>query len=704
MSSSPTPGSNSGAVFNFKFAGNNALKTTVWSLRYSGQRRGRLAVCTSTGELSVIDMVESKIISSIEPGFSGIYPPASTDTSRNRYVSESRSLERPYDDARYGRQSNQRIIAYDWMSLDSSLDGQGMLALRPSREADVLRVLTSKPMADITARNDLTVANSKISIVEPHSYTEETPAKAPYEQGNGLNAEDFGPRDYDGESGTPNGKIESFLLDQSTRRIGKALATSNVQAERCRQGYLFDCIKNMDVVSGIWQLERLWEIINRFREQAADDGMVHGDLDFSYVGIAGLWAEEIGQCPRRRLSNTPARIEDAIEGLNSAKDIPAFVGERTNFPEHRQLCLAVCGWKFTTDSLEAECQELIERGLFYQAIVQAVLHDYKHIALNILRTLIRERTIANIGLGPLLASDTINEEQREMSRWMAADTKDPALKALLTFLDTGDWRDVMKTNYLHLGYRLALGLKYLNDTELSGFIESETARAMKNGDLEGILLTGLSEHSMELFQKYIARTNDLQTAVLATAFTNPLYVDDVRWNMWKETYFMQMQAWRCFIARTKFTVQHNHMAKTREGRSLIDPPPAQITLRCLHCQGNLARTDSSYVSGHPPQSSSGPPSSTVRVSGPPAHAGTVCPNCGRHMPRCGLCQMWLGTPNPSTPGGMRELNKLDNIMAKMICFCKLCAHGFHADHAKMWFEKHSVCPVPDCRCTCGLYR
>ena len=423
----------------------------------------------------------------------------------------------------------------------------------------------------------------------------------------------------------------------------------------------------------------------------------------SYVGVDGLWSEKIGNSPRRRVTPSPAKTGDAIAGLVEAKDIPAFEGERTDFPDHRQVCLQICGWKFTMESLESECQELIERGLYYQAIVQAVLHDYKHIALNLLRTLIRSRTIQNIGLGALLASDEINDEQREMCLWMAADTSDPALKALLTFLTTGNWRDVMKTNYLHLGYRLALGLKYLNDTELSGFIQTETARAVKKGDLEGILLTGLGDQAMDLFQTYITRTNDLQTAVLATAFTNPLYVDDVRWEMWKETYFMQMQAWKAFIPRTKFTVQHNRMARTRDGRSLIEPPPAQVALRCLHCQGSLARTDSRWMSGEAPQPG-GPPTPTastaVRVSGPAANAGTVCPRCGRHMPRCGLCQMWLGTPNPSTIGGARKLSRLEDIMAKMITFCRACEHGFHADHARSWFAKHGICPVADCKCTC----
>ena len=214
---------------------------------------------------------------------------------------------------------------------------------------------------------------------------------------------------------------------------------------------------------------------------------------------------------------------------------------------------------------------------------------------------------------------------------------------------------------------------------------------------------------MDLFQTYITRTNDLQTAVLATAFTNPRYVhDDVRWEMWRETYFTQMQSWRLFVPRTKFTVQHNRMAKTRDGRSLVDPPPAQVELRCLHCQGSLASTDSRVLGSRPRNqrqsiSNASTPherQDAVRISGPAAHAGTICPTCGRHMPRCGICHTWLGTPNPSQAS--KELSKLDDTMAKLLTFCVSCGHGFHADHARMWFGKWDVCPVPDCKCLCGI--
>ncbi|KAK3674647.1 hypothetical protein LTR78_005369 [Recurvomyces mirabilis] len=291
-----------------------------------------------------------------------------------------------------------------------------------------------------------------------------------------------------------------------------------------------------------------------------------------------MWAEDIATDERRYAQGSPVAVAEAITGLITSKSIPQFEGARTGFPEHRQLCLALCGWKFTIETLEEECQELIERGQYYLAIVQAVLHGYKHIALNLLRSLIRSKTIPNIGLGALLASTEINEEQHEMCLWMEADAEDPALKALLTYLTTGDWRTVMKTTYLDSDYRIALGLKYLNDTELSGFLQGETARAVRNGDLEGILLTGLTEPAMDLLQTYINKTGDVQTAVLASAYANPRYIDDMRWDVWKGTYFEQMQTWRAFHERARFTVQHNALAVDRDGRSYKQSPVTTIDI------------------------------------------------------------------------------------------------------------------------------
>jgi len=682
-----------GAVFDFRPVVDNSSRTTIWSSRFSGSKRGRLAVCSSRGELKVIDMVSSDDSLLQNSDYLPANPHGGTPWSCNRYVAHTRVVQRPSVEKQDNIGVKSNLLAFDWVIDNEAVEEQCVLAVRPNRKIDILTIPSTVLQADITPRNDIFMAFADLSIAETRPRAELTKPQAPYE--NQRTAEDFGPSEYRGEEGHDLDD-EKLICSASSPQLAAVLSSSTLQRERCRQGYLWNSQKNAEIVSGNWQLERLWEIIERFRVQAANGDMIGDNLDLSFVGVTGICSEKIGNVSRRAVSPAIPKVEGAISALNQTRDLPPFEGARTDFPDHRQLSLELCGWKFTVEALEEECNELIDRGLHYQAIVQAVLHGYKHIALNILRSLIRSKTVPNIGLGALLASDKINEEQREMCLWMAADTEDPALKALLTYLTTGDWRDIMKTQYLHLGYRVSLGLKYLNDTEVKGFLQSETARAVKNGDLEGILLTGLGEQAMDLLQTYLAKTNDLQTAVLATAYTNPTYVDDCRWEMWKETYFMQMQSWRAFAERASFVVQHNQMSKGQYGRGLVDAAKSQVVLRCGHCQKSLARHDGQTVVAARSVGQG------LTRGNPAGNAGVVCPQCGRHMPRCGICKLWLGTPDPRKRGGAQELQRLGDVMAKFITFCVVCQHGFHAEHARSWFEEHKTCPVPDCSCSCTV--
>ena len=103
-------------------------------------------------------------------------------------------------------------------------------------------------------------------------------------------------------------------------------------------------------------------------------------------------------------------------------------------------------------------------------------------------------------------------------------------------------------------------------------------------------------------------------------------------------------------------------------------------------------------------------------------SGTICPRCGRHLPRCAVCLQWLGTPEllmvaprkGSRVGGEGEQSKLaaaaqkaketDMALSRFVTFCASCGHGLHAHHARQWFAKHGMCPVPDCGCLCGVRR
>ncbi len=122
--------------------------------------------------------------------------------------------------------------------------------------------------------------------------------------------------------------------------------------------------------------------------------------------------------------------------------------------------------------------------------------------------------------------------------------------------------------------------------------------------------------------------------MLATAFTHPKYGDDMRWEIWKESYFEQMQRWRCFTQRALFTVQCRYVrASAAHGRP-VEVPAKQVALRCA-LSGNMARNSIVTKAGMAWHGRQGP-----------AAAGTVCPHCGRHLPRCAICKLWPGTPDP----------------------------------------------------------
>lgn len=294
--------------------------------------------------------------------------------------------------------------------------------------------------------------------------------------------------------------------------------------------------------------------------------------------------------------------------------------------------------------------------------------------------------------------------------------------------------------------------------------------------------------------------------------------------------------------KTRFVIA---LSRALRSHNLTSHPhkKEQIRLICSHCNQSLSQF------GHDQQVDSHNPSittltattpSTVETAKHPltsaskaAVTGTICPKCARHLPRCGVCDMWLGTPDetfskwyrtapllaaPSQAAGMashrnsnttnktaerdldgppsmigstitaigpgtgtpvinlppststggpgtgtgtargsssgsrgavtskfipKNLTTADlapnavevvdeeemarqvrerrwlEAMRRFTVYCTRCSHGFHAEHARMWFDGegdvytygdggasvgrkgHRVCPVAGCECLCN---
>ena len=185
------------------------------------------------------------------------------------------------------------------------------------------------------------------------------------------------------------------------------------------------------------------------------------------------------------------------------------------------------------------------------------MRGFKDLAQEVLKLAIQRKSISNIGLGAVIACESVNEEQRDLCQWMADETDDPYLKALLAYFVYGDWKAVVDMPLLPLADRVGCALKYLDDSRLTHAIQYLTDDVVSTGDIEGVLLTGLADRrSFDLFQHYTAKSNDLPTAVLALSFACPVYLNDPRFGVWQESYLMQMQHWRLFRERMHYVSAH----------------------------------------------------------------------------------------------------------------------------------------------------
>jgi hypothetical protein len=632
-------------------------------------------------------------------------------------------------------------MAYDFMTNGNPLEGQCALALHANREVEVLKVPPPAPRINVSALEE--IYKDRTAIARPRGRHGTVAEDLIQIQNEALSRKGgLSPADLSEDMtklSTNDGRRSSTQMREDLLRLAYPdvkipladyLASLQSSKRRCQEGYSLGCAQNKAIVSNDPWLADVWTFVERMDTHAWSDGMVGNGLELNYLGIESIWNNDLEMYDDRRIDPDAEKSQDmfreAVKEIVETKEFPPFEGVKTKLPENRQLCLSLCGWPLDKKGVQDNCENLIADGQVLKAIVLAVFQGHKDIALSLLRTALQQSKLPqdHIGLGAVIAcaspSSGVPAEQREACSWMAELTSDPYLKSLLTYFITANWSAVVDTTSLALSDRVAVALKYLPDNSLSQFLSTTTTSHIRTGSISGLLLTGLTTRALDLLQVHIAaHPSELQTAVLLLSRACPLYIQDPRWYLWKDIYLEQMQVWRTFLERTRYTKEHNARSVTRDGSARNKPTQPSIAIRCAQCQQNLALrkeprgvksrlvpvTGAPYHAQHP----SNPKSALLqhKPGGGGKHSTTspalACPNCGAQMPRCGLCMMWLGSPDPTKPGGAETL-KSEDLESRLMVFCMSCTHGFHGHHARDWFAKHSMCPVPDCNCMCGLLK
>lgn len=111
------------------------------------------------------------------------------------------------------------------------------------------------------------------------------------------------------------------------------------------------------------------------------------------------------------------------------------------------------------------------------------------------------------------------------------------------------------------------------------YIERTQQMATEAGDLAGVILTGLTPRGIDLFQRYIDRTGDVQTASLALGLVVPKVFRDQRVSRWIASYRDLLDNWQLWHQRALLDIQR--------GNPDTAPRP-QVYARCNYCNQSLS--------------------------------------------------------------------------------------------------------------------
>ncbi|KAI9818994.1 MAG: hypothetical protein M1826_001249 [Phylliscum demangeonii] len=772
---------------------------SIWSVRFCRFRRGVFGVLSSQGQLRVFEMAKEYV------------PPASRGnaaepTGRQRqllYTKRSQDVHQ-LSLARHENPAEvQRIESFDFMASDPTTGRHRLVLYRVNGSLENFELHPDPPLMDHSVLGDVMVAMSgrppadgsgasTTSLLEIRPVESKPgPIARALER---IRAKVHAARDKEEQvSGRSRPVLSSreerlrnldvvgppgFRLD-----IKEALLLGTAERRRAEEGYLFDCAVNARIVSDDPGLRGLWRWLRGAEEKARDGGMVYRHLDLSYLGVHYIWRAQLGPTSSRRIKTEDGRqptkeeFIQAVQAIGKRQRRSQFKGiPTTKYPDLRLLGLAICGWIISAEQFESELRRMQTHESRSRAAAWAMFHGYPKRAIEVvLQGDDGDKLVAmalaafnnrHAGLGH---DDHENDDNDDTGAWSALcneireQAKDPWSKAILALVSTQAWKAVVAEQSLPLRDRVGVALKYLEDDELTDFLDAVTRDCVEQGDIEGIVLTGLSEEAADLFQNYIIRRSDVQTAVLVMSHAIPRFFDDYRFYHWRVAYCHRLEMYGLHLERCLYTQQHSK--RSLAGRGLTRPTPRQITIRCSHCDQSVVEVadvdphptdagdddalataavamDASFsstgdtVDGAPTSSgthpgnpltqirhrrrSSTPGVAVVGVVAAADAAEALCPRCGRHLPRCGVCLSWLGpginqgqaggiindateAANPEARNVLEATNgaAAEDVMARFLNFCNRCHHGFHALHARQWFAVHRMCPVPRCECLCA---
>ena len=206
-----------------------------------------------------------------------------------------------------------------------------------------------------------------------------------------------------------------------------------------------------------------------------------------------------------------------------------------------------------------------------------------------------------------------------------------------------------------------MALNIYKSEHLILFVNKLTSDCIKNGNLYGILLTGLNSECIELFQTYIHRTSDIQTAAVTIIHsTCTKTISNKYVNAWIESYRDLLDRWMLWEQRAKYDICRMELQKKIDIKE-----KSKVNIRCAYCSENIStkKRPRTYEAG-----------AGVNI-------GMTCQACSKPSQRCSVCNLYMTVDPPKS-----AIQSATNKMAFWFVFCQRCSHGGHLEHIVNWLK------------------
>jgi len=191
-------------------------------------------------------------------------------------------------------------------------------------------------------------------------------------------------------------------------------------------------------------------------------------------------------------------------------------------------------------------------------------------------------------LAPLMSStgSARGVELRELYGRLTIKLNDPYFRVLLTHLSTNEWAEVLDEEVIPFRERLAIAFQFLDDKAITSYLRRMTEQACDHGNIEALIVTGLTPNGMRVIQSYLDHTGDIQSAAILSSYVCPLKFKDKRAEKWLEGYRDLLDGFKLHHLRVGFDIERGqilHEALQNGDMIPEDWAPRQISIRCHYC-------------------------------------------------------------------------------------------------------------------------